>query len=72
MDLAIHNKTRSNYAKVKIEVNLIGEFPKKVNVQVRKKTGEVVEKYISIRYDDILKYHKTYKLQDHNKKDYFI
>lgn len=51
VDMATYNKTRPSCARVKVEVDLLGEFPKRVNVGLRKKSGEVMEKRIPIRYD---------------------
>ncbi|KAH0773716.1 hypothetical protein KY290_010853 [Solanum tuberosum] len=39
---------------------------------VRKKTGEVVEKWVAIKYDYVPKYCKTCKLQGHNENECFI
>ncbi|KAM3199687.1 hypothetical protein P3L10_032047 [Capsicum annuum] len=73
VDLATQNKTRSSCARVKLEVDLLGDFPKKINIEIRKKTGEVVEKWIHIKYDYVPKYCKECKLQGHNEKEcYFI
>lgn len=43
IDLATQNKTRPSCAKVKVEVDLFREFPKKNNIRMRKKMGEIVE-----------------------------
>ncbi|KAG5589354.1 hypothetical protein H5410_039868 [Solanum commersonii] len=51
VDLATKNQTRPSCARVKVEVDLFGEFPKRINVGVRKQSGEVVEKWIRIKYD---------------------
>lgn len=42
VDLATKNQTRPSYARVKVEVDLLSEFPKCINVGVKKKTGELL------------------------------
>ncbi|KAG5631916.1 hypothetical protein H5410_003633 [Solanum commersonii] len=44
--MATQNKTRPSCARVKVEVDLMGDFPNRINVGVRKKTWEVVEKWL--------------------------
>lgn len=72
VDLATQNKTRPSCAKVKVKINLLGEFPKRINVGMRMKTREVKEKGVNISYDYVPKYCKTFKLQDYNEKECFI
>lgn len=50
----------------------MSEHPKRVNVSIRKKSGEIVSKWIQIRYDYLSKYCKTCKLQEHNKEECFV
>uniref|UniRef100_A0A0V0HWA5 Putative ovule protein n=1 Tax=Solanum chacoense TaxID=4108 RepID=A0A0V0HWA5_SOLCH len=50
----------------------MGEFPKRINIGMRKKTGEINEKWITIKYDYVPKYCKTCKLQGHDEKECFI
>uniref|UniRef100_A0A0V0ITN9 Putative ovule protein n=1 Tax=Solanum chacoense TaxID=4108 RepID=A0A0V0ITN9_SOLCH len=72
LDMATLNKTRPSCARVKVEVDLMGEFPTRINVGMRKKTGEVVEKWVPIKYDYVPKYCKTCKLQGHNERECFV
>ncbi|KAK4726526.1 hypothetical protein R3W88_031443 [Solanum pinnatisectum] len=73
IDMATWNKTRPSCARVKVEVDLLGEFPKRINVGVRNKnTGEIKEKWIKINYDYMPKYCKNCKLQGHNEKECFV
>ncbi|WMV59325.1 hypothetical protein MTR67_052710 [Solanum verrucosum] len=72
VDLATQNKTRPSCARVKVEVDLLGEFPKRINIGVRMKSGEVKERWIHIKYDYMPKYCKTCKLQGHNEHECFI
>lgn len=67
--MATQNKTRPSYARVKVEVGLLGEFPKKINIGMRNNTGDVMEKWVTIKYDYIPKYFTTCKLQGHNEKE---
>ncbi|KAG5631116.1 hypothetical protein H5410_002833 [Solanum commersonii] len=71
--MATENQSRPSCARVKVEVNLLGEFPKWIKIGVRKQsTGEVVEKWIRIKYDYVPKYCKTCKLQGHDEKAYYV
>jgi len=72
VDLATQNKTRPSCARVKVEVDLLGDFPKRINLGMRMKTGEVKEKWITIKYDYVPKYCKNCKLQGHNGNECFI
>ncbi|KAH0717258.1 hypothetical protein KY285_013289 [Solanum tuberosum] len=54
---------------VKVEVDLLGEFPNRINIGVRKQSGEVVEKWIRIKYDYVPKYCVTCRLQGHNEQE---
>ncbi|WMV15250.1 hypothetical protein MTR67_008635 [Solanum verrucosum] len=69
VDMATKNQTRPSCARVKVEVNLQGEFPKRINIGVRKQSGEVVEKWIRIKYDYVPKYCVTCRLQGHNEQE---
>ncbi|KAG5580239.1 hypothetical protein H5410_050866 [Solanum commersonii] len=44
VDMATQNKTRSSCARVKVEVGLLGECLKRINIGMRKNTGEVIKK----------------------------
>lgn len=59
VDMATKNKTRPSYSRVKVEVDLLGDFPKRINIGVRSKaTGNIKEKWIDIKYDYMPKYCK--------------
>ncbi|KAH0655661.1 hypothetical protein KY285_030543 [Solanum tuberosum] len=72
VDMATQNRTRPSCARVKVEVDLLGDFPKRINIEMRKKSGDVVEKWVVINYDYVLKYCRSCKLQGHNEKDCYI
>lgn len=72
VDLATQNKTILNCARVKIEVDLLAEFPKWINSGMRRKSEEVAKKWIPIRYDYVPKYCKECRLQGHNEKEYYV
>lgn len=57
VDLATQNKIRLSCTRVIVKVDLLGDFPKRINIEMRKKTGEVVEKWINIKYDHVPKYY---------------
>ncbi|KAG5602307.1 hypothetical protein H5410_033677 [Solanum commersonii] len=66
VDMATKNQSRPSCARVKVEVDLLSDFPKRIKIGVRKQsTGEVVEKWIRIKYDYVPKYCTTCKLQGH-------
>ncbi|KAH0665692.1 hypothetical protein KY285_026898 [Solanum tuberosum] len=50
VDMATKNQTRPSCARVKVEVDLLKDFPKRINIGIRSK-GEVQEKWIKIKYD---------------------
>ncbi|KAG5600514.1 hypothetical protein H5410_031884 [Solanum commersonii] len=55
-----------------MEVDIMGDFPTRINVGVRKRTREITEKWIVINYDYVPNYCKSCKLQGHNEKECFI
>ncbi|KAH0651959.1 hypothetical protein KY284_031871 [Solanum tuberosum] len=66
VDMATKNKSRPSCAKIKVEVDLLRDFPKRINVGVMKaSSGEIISKWINIKYDYMPKYCKTCKLQGH-------
>lgn len=46
VDLTTQNKTSPNCARVKFELDLLGDFPKRINIGMMKKSGEIIEKWI--------------------------
>ncbi|XP_059295427.1 uncharacterized protein LOC132048755 [Lycium ferocissimum] len=54
--MATRNQTRSSCARVKVEVDLLKKFPKRVNIGMKKKSGEIVDKWLQINYDYVPKY----------------
>lgn len=44
VDMATKNQTRPSCALVKVEVDLLGEFPKQIKIGIKKVDGEVMEK----------------------------
>lgn len=62
VDMATTNKIKPSCARVKVEVDLLEEFPKRINVGIKKKNSEVVSKWIQIKYDYLPKYCRTCKL----------
>ncbi|KAH0665113.1 hypothetical protein KY285_026319 [Solanum tuberosum] len=73
VDMATKNQSRPSCARVKVEVDLLSDFPKRIKIGVRKQiTRDVVEKWIRIKYDYVPKYCKTCKLQGHDENDYYI
>lgn len=71
-NLAMKNQTRRNFDRVKPEVDLLGEFPKRINIRVKKVFGEIAKKRIDIKYDYMSKYCSNCKLQSHDEQGCYI
>lgn len=70
LDMATINKTKPSCAKVKVQVDILADFPKVIEVEVvneEYKTSRVDK--INIRYDMFPAYGKRCKLQGHAKRD---
>ncbi|KAG5595536.1 hypothetical protein H5410_036768 [Solanum commersonii] len=48
------------------------EFPKRIKIGTKKETGEVVEKWVLIKYDYVPKYCKTCMIQGHNEEQCYV
>lgn len=72
VDVAKKNKSRPSCARVKIEVDLLGEFPKRINTGIKQEDGEVLEKWIPIKYDYITKYCTTCSIQRHDEDQCYV
>lgn len=72
VDTTTSNKSRPSCAGVEVEVDLMKEFPKRVNIGIRKKNKEIIDKWIHIKYDYLPKYGKTCNLQGHNEEESFV
>lgn len=67
LDIATPNKTIPSFGSFKAELDLIWEFQKRINIGVRMKSREAMERWIHTEYDYIPKNCKTCKLQGHNE-----
>ncbi|WMV30685.1 hypothetical protein MTR67_024070 [Solanum verrucosum] len=72
VDMATRNQTRPSCARVKVEVDLLGEFPKRIKIGMKKTNGEVMETWVRIKYDYIPKYCKTCMLQGHDEQQCYV
>lgn len=70
VDLETRNQTRPSCARVKVEFDLLREFPKRISVGMRKQSGEITEKWITFRYDHVPKYCKNCKIQGHDQEQF--
>ncbi|KAH0742870.1 hypothetical protein KY290_030863 [Solanum tuberosum] len=70
--MATKNQTRPSCAKVKVEVDLLQEFPKLIKIGMRLQNDEVVEKWIKIKYDYMRKYCQTCMIQGHNEQQCYV
>ncbi|XP_060216902.1 uncharacterized protein LOC132644331 [Lycium barbarum] len=67
IDKGTHNRTRPSCARVKVEVDLLKELPKRIQINcVDAETGEVKSKWQKIQYDYLPKYCTQCKLQGHD------
>nr|XP_033512783.1 uncharacterized protein LOC117277460 [Nicotiana tomentosiformis] len=68
LDMATINKTRLSCARVKVLVDLLGELPKKVHMDIEDEvTGVVRTEWVRIQYNLLPKYCKACRLQGHNE-----
>ncbi|XP_049394640.1 uncharacterized protein LOC125858913 [Solanum stenotomum] len=72
VDMAMKNKTRPSCARVKVEVDLLSELPKRISIGMRQPNGNVQEKWIKIKYDYIPKYCTTCMIQGHDEKQCYV
>ncbi|KAG5611553.1 hypothetical protein H5410_022834 [Solanum commersonii] len=72
VDMATKNQTRPSCTRVKVEVDLLKEFPKRIKIGMRMKNEEVLEKWIKIKYDYVPKYCKTCMIQGHNEQQCYV
>ncbi|KAG5624938.1 hypothetical protein H5410_010156 [Solanum commersonii] len=72
VDMATMNQTRPSCARVKVEVDLLREFPKRIKIGMRMKTDEVVEKWVKIKYDYVPKYCQTCMIQGHDEEQCYV
>lgn len=63
VDLATKNLTIPRCARIKVEVDLLGEFPKWIKIGIRQGNGEMLEKWIRIKYEYVLIYYTNCKIQ---------
>jgi len=62
--MATISKSRPSFVKVKVEVDLLKEFLKRINVGVKKTySGEIISTWIKFLYDYMSKYCKYCELQ---------
>ncbi|KAH0714657.1 hypothetical protein KY284_007562 [Solanum tuberosum] len=70
LDMATINKTRPSCARVKVQVNLMANLPKRVEIEViNPETKNTRIEKIKIQYDFLPKYCHTCKLQGHNEEE---
>lgn len=73
VDMTTKNKFRPSCAKVKVEVDLLRDFLKRINVGIKKvNTREIISTWIKIRSDYMPKYCNTCKLQGHKESECFV
>lgn len=72
VDMIIYNQIRPRCASVKVEVDLLSEFPKRIKIGIKKFEGKVMEKWIRIKYDYVPKYRKTCMIQAHDEEQCYV
>ncbi|KAK4723910.1 hypothetical protein R3W88_026689 [Solanum pinnatisectum] len=69
LDMATINKTRPSCARVKVQVNLLFDFPKYVEMEIiNEMTMETRMERVKIQYDMLPKYCKQCKVQGHEEE----
>ncbi|KAG5605256.1 hypothetical protein H5410_026748 [Solanum commersonii] len=61
-----------NGGRVKVEVDLLNDFPKRIKIEMRMNNEEIMEKWIKIKYDYVPKYCQTCMIQGHNEEQCFV
>ncbi|KAH0696108.1 hypothetical protein KY290_015812 [Solanum tuberosum] len=72
VDMATRNQTRPSCARVKVEVDLLREFPKCIKIGIKGSNEEILEKWIRIKYDYVPKYCKTCMIRGHNEEQCYV
>lgn len=72
VDLATKNQSRPSCARVKVEMDLLKEFPRRIKVCVKNGENPVLEKWFRIRYDYLPKYCKTCMIQGHSEDQCYV
>lgn len=67
VDIAIKNQTRPSCTRVKVEVDLLQEFLKRIKISVRQSGGKISKKWVPIKYDYVPKYCLTCKIKGHDE-----
>lgn len=53
-------------------VDLLGEFPKRIKIGIKREDGKVFEKWIPIKYDYLPKYCETCLIQGHDETQCYV
>lgn len=70
LDMPTINKTMPSRVRVKVQVDLLADLPKKVTMDIENEiTGEVRTEWVKIQYDYIPKYCMECRLQGHNEEE---
>ncbi|WMV10025.1 hypothetical protein MTR67_003410 [Solanum verrucosum] len=72
VDMATKNQTRPSCAHVKVEVDLLSEFPKRISIGMRQPNKDMQEKWIKIKYDYMPKYCTTCMIQGHDEQQCYV
>lgn len=72
VDMAMRNQMRPSCTRVKVEVDLLKEFPKRIKIEFRRTKGEVVDRWITIKYDYVPKYCSTCMIQGHDENQCYV
>lgn len=68
--MATINKTRPSCARVKVQVDLLADLPKRMRMNIENEVnGMIRTKCVKIQYDYIPKYCRECKLQGHNEEE---
>lgn len=57
---------------MKVEVDLLGEFPKRIKIGIKQDGGEVLEKWVQIKYDYLPRYCQTCLIHGHDEEQCYV
>lgn len=72
VNVATKNQTRPSCAQVKVEVNLLHEFPTGIKICVKNGVDSVLERWVRIKYNYVPMYCKTCMIQGHDEDQCYI
>ncbi|WMV45111.1 hypothetical protein MTR67_038496 [Solanum verrucosum] len=72
VDMTTKNQIRPSCERVKVEVDLLKEFLKRIKIGMRMQNNDVAEKWIKIKYDYVPKYCQMCMIQGHDEEQCYV